>query len=218
MNKLTEPWWLFWLKWQLWRRFKGPRYQTYWHLRSFLRHAKPGIMVDCGANVGDISTLFLERGFTVHAFEPDPDARAILENRLGKNPRLHIYAAAVDTQAGRMMLHREADTASDASGTISSSLIARDVHDAANGVEVKVIDLFEFISGLENQIDFLKLDIEGSEAAILEKILDLRLDRHIDKIFIETHERFSTNIDQSITRSRARIDELGITNIDLNWR
>jgi FkbM family methyltransferase len=219
MNKLAEPWWLFWMKWHAWRRFKGPRYRVFWNFRNFARRTAPGsLVIDCGANVGDVTALFLDRGAIVHAFEPDPDARASLERRFGGNPALHVHPQAVGVDAGRLRLfRRKASAAGDVSGTISSSLIARDIHDQAESVDVEIVDIFAFMAGLGARIDVLKLDVEGSEAAILERLLDLRYDRRIGRIFIETHERFSDAIADSIARSRRRIAELGITNIDLDW-
>jgi FkbM family methyltransferase len=218
-NKLTEPWWLFWLKWHFYRRFKkGLRYRVVWNFRNFMRRAEPSVMIDCGANVGDVTGLFLRQGFTVHAFEPDPAARSVLETRFGQNSQLHIHAAAVGSAANRQRFYREAGIDRDISGTISSSLLPRDIHDDSQSIDVDVVDLFDFISTLRQRVDVLKLDIEGAEAPILEKMLDLRFDRQIGAIFVETHERFSPEIARSIDRTRQRIEEMRITNIDLTWR
>ena len=35
---------------------------------------KGSYVIDCGANVGEFTKLFLEKGFIVDAFEPDPIA------------------------------------------------------------------------------------------------------------------------------------------------
>lgn len=215
MNKLTEPWWLFTLKWHLWRRFKGPRYRVFRDFRIFVRNARPGgLMIDCGANVGDVAALFAARGFTIHAFEPDPDARTVLTRRFAGYPRLHVHPQAVGTAPGRFTLHRKADGVE---GTISSSLIARDIHAASEGVAVDVIDLVAFMDGLGAPIDVLKLDVEGAEAQILERLLEVRYDRRIGQVFVETHERFSPEIAESIQATRRRIAELGIANVDLDW-
>ena len=215
-NKLTEPYWLAWLRWHAYRRFKpAPRYRTMWAFRQYVRRCPPGgVLVDCGANVGDVTRLFLEKGFTVYAFEPDPVAAAELRRRLGGNPLLHLREAAVAAAPGKQPLYR----ASDASlgHTQSSSLFLRSaLHDEV--VETEVIDLFAFIGSLDRPVNVLKLDIEGAEAEILERMLDERTYADIDRIFVETHESISPDIAASIQRSRRRIAEERITNIDLEW-
>lgn len=216
MNKVTEPYWVAWLFWHLYRRRKGPRYAVYWAFRKKVR-ALPdgGLMVDCGANVGDVSRLFLDKNYTVHAFEPDPDARAVLSRRFGGDANLVIHPQAVSAEAGRMTLHRIG--AGRIGGTISSSLVRRDIHSSDDGVEVEVVDLFAFMESLGRRVDILKLDVEGAEAPILEKMLTNRYDRKIGHLFAETHEKFSAGLAERLAKIRGRVEELGIENIDLDW-
>ena len=39
---------------------------------------RSGTLVDVGADVGTVTTLFAPKGWTVHAFEPDPNNRATI--------------------------------------------------------------------------------------------------------------------------------------------
>lgn len=215
-NKLTEPYWLAWLKWHLYRRRKGARHAAIWQARRFIRGLPDGgLMVDCGANVGDVSRLFLDKGYTVHAFEPDPDARAALERRLGDRPGLTIHAAAVSDTAGEMVLHR---MSGGLDGTISSSLYRRDVHAGGDTATVPVVDLFAFIASLGRPVDVLKLDIEGAEVPVLEAMLAARHDRRIGHVLVETHEKFSPDFAARIEAIRRRLDALGVANVNLDWQ
>jgi len=217
MSKFTEPSWLFELKYHLWRRFRNPKYRSIRRFRREMQRARPGgLMIDCGANVGEVATLFLRKGFTVHAFEPDPDARAVLQKRLGADPNLVVHPQAVGVRPGHATLFRKPKLDEKAvGGTQSSSLVKRDLH--ADAVEVEVIDLAAFITGLGRRVDVVKLDIEGAEVDILEAMLETRFDRQIGQLLVETHERFSPELAARTAAIRARVRELGIENIDLDW-
>jgi hypothetical protein len=44
------------------------------------------VIIDCGANVGDITSVFARTRATVYAFEPNPFCDAVLERRFKPNP------------------------------------------------------------------------------------------------------------------------------------
>lgn len=218
MTKFSEPFWLFELKYHLWRRFRNPKYRSVRRFRRQMRHARPGgLMIDCGANVGDVTALFLEKGYTVHAFEPDPDARAVLLRRFGGHANLTVHEQAVGARPGRAVLFRKPQAGADEmNATQSSSLVQRDLH-GDGGVEVEVIDLAAFIEGLDRKVDVVKLDVEGVEVDILEAMLDRRFDRKVGQMLVETHERFSSELAARTAAIRRRVKELGIGNVDLDW-
>ncbi len=219
MNKLTEPYWRAWLLWHLYRKRKGERYRRFWAFRNFVRDLpRGGLMVDCGANVGDVSALFLAKGFTVHAFEPDPGALDVLRQRFGKQAGMIVHPQAVSDRPGRLKLHRTPTaTSGDVHSSISSSLRPRDLHEGGETIEVEVIDLPAFIDTLDRRIDVLKLDVEGEEVAILNALLDRRYDRKIGYILVETHEKFSQEMAAEVAALRRRVEELGIDNVNLDW-
>ncbi|BCH25764.1 FkbM family methyltransferase [Mesorhizobium sp. L-8-3] len=64
----------------------------------------------------------------------------------------------------------------------------------------------------------MKLDVEGSEAEVLEAILDAGLDRRIDLILVETHEHFSEELSRRLGAIRERMATGRIDNICLGWR
>ena len=219
MNKLTEPYWLAWVKWHLYRKHKGWRYAMFWAVRNFIRKLPDdGLMVDCGANVGDVSRLFLDKGFTVHAFEPDSAPRAVLQRRYGNRENLIIHSEAVGLEKTQLSLHRVDGVSEESVGdSISSSLIARDIHGCGNSIIVDVVDLFEFLDSLGQKVDVLKLDIEDAEAEVLEKMLATRYDQKLGYVLVETHEKFSGELANRLSKIRKRVAELAIRNINLDW-
>lgn len=219
MNKLTEAYWLAWVKWHLYRKRKGPRYEMFWSFRNFVRGLpNNGLMVDCGSNVGDVSKLFLDKGFTVHAFEPDPAPRTILQRRYANRENMIVHPEAVGVEKTQLTLHRVAGVSEESIGSsISSSLFARDIHAGGDLITVNVIDLFEFLDGLGQKVDILKLDIEGAEADILETMLETRYDRKLGYVIVETHEKFSDEMADRLLKIRERFAKLAIRNVNLDW-
>ena len=180
----------------------------------------PGsLVIDGGANVGRVTSVFVRQGFEVHAFEPDPAAYAVLNSRFGAHPRVHLHQAALGVAAGRLTLHRTREFARrGVKATTSSSLFPRDLHAGDNAVEVEVVNLAAFIGSLGRRLDLLKLDVEGSEVDIVERLIADGSYRQIGAIYAETHERHSADLAERTARLRRAIDEEGISNIDLNWR
>lgn len=175
------------------------------------------IVFDCGANYGSFTSLFLDRGFQVYAFEPDPLAAEGLIKRFGNHPKLKFHPVAVGAKKSRTKLFRakEFDTSPEYK-TISSSLLVRKDGDQDNYVEVDVINLLEYIETIPGQIAIMKIDIEGTEVEILEELIRNGMHRKIDFIFVETHERISFGIAFRTARLRAKIHVRGLDHINLD--
>src|SRR5262245_51819241 len=57
---------------------------------------RPGdVMIDCGANVGDVTSLLARSGATIYAFEPNPLCFAILSNRFKAMSMVHCFNQGV---------------------------------------------------------------------------------------------------------------------------
>ena len=182
---------------------------------------RPGdIAIDCGANLGAITKILAATGAEVHAFEPNPDAFAILKKAVGSHPNVHLHPQAVLDAPGKLTLHLHMNYARNPERFSSgSSLIGekRNV-DETTGIEVEVIDLISFISDLNRPIALLKIDVEGAEYAILHALLDRGLQDRVAKIFVETHAHAIPSLRQTDAALRVRIADLGLEEkIDLNW-
>lgn len=223
VSRVDRPYWFNWLSWHLHQRHRFHRAaarRAAWEFVNRIREMPPGsLVIDGGANVGRVSAAFLEHGFEVHAFEPDPFAFAILEQRFKDQPSVHLHAAALGPGPGVLTLYRTTAFAErPEKATISSSLFARDIHDKAHAVDVPVVDLVSFVTSLGRPVALIKLDIEGAEVAILERILDEGLHRDVGAIYVETHERHSPEIAEGTKRLRKRIAADGVVNVNLDWR
>jgi FkbM family methyltransferase len=126
------------------------------------------LVVDAGANLGWY-TLLLDRlgsgRLAVHAFEPDPDNRALLERNCELNGAEHvtINACALADRPGEATLYRYRDINR---GKHSLRPLQRSVDTVA--VETVTLDGYLEQQGLvDEDIWLLKIDVEGAEPEVI---------------------------------------------------
>lgn len=178
------------------------------------------LFIDCGANVGDISSLFLSKGAQVKAFEPDLLAYSYLQKRFAGKEGIEIINKAVADREGRAMFyyHKERVNTQGIEFTVSSSLVKEKINvDGMHGVEVEIVDLCKYIESLNRRVDILKMDIEGEEIAVLKKMINEETYTKIDLILVETHETKIPGHKEEVALLKRLIKERGIQNIKLNW-
>ncbi|MGL4236293.1 FkbM family methyltransferase [Tabrizicola sp.] len=164
-------------------------------LQGIVSMLRPGdVVVDCGANRGDVTAELAASGATVHAFEPDPYNIAKLRERFADAPGVHLHAAAVGTEAGTIRLMRAANwEANPELASVKSTVVAGGQNIAdGEGIDVDLIDFPAFLRGLvaaHGAVAFVKMDIEGAELDLLDAMLADRLFDHIQLTVAETHER-----------------------------
>jgi len=175
-------------------------------------------VIDAGANVGEFTKIFLDKGFSVHAFEPDPIAMVELKNRCEPADNLILFQTAVGlkNETKKLYRYRKFDEKNPYS-TQGSSLLEYRSGRNKPFVEIKVINLIAYIKKMPNDLSLLKMDIEGSEVEILNEIINEGLHRNIGNIFVETHERFSHSLGLETAKLKYKIKKLNIKNINLDW-
>lgn len=129
---------------------------------EFLAEGISGIMIDVGAHHGSALAPFLDRGWRVYAFEPDPDNRKRLLARYGHNPLLSVDSRAVSDKADQSV----AFYSSSESTGISTLTPFRDTHQKV--CQVCTTRLLDFCRDNEiKHVDFLKTDTEGYDFMVL---------------------------------------------------
>ncbi|NKB51686.1 MAG: FkbM family methyltransferase [Rhizobiaceae bacterium] len=128
------------------------------------KHDRPFVFLDVGANVG-LYSLFVHafasnagKDYRIIAIEPDPENRSRLEfNCQASNCDLQIDPVGIAHQAGTGYLTQ----AKNNRGTVAVAY-------SGSGVEVELITLSDLIERHElDQVDALKIDIEGRDASAL---------------------------------------------------
>jgi FkbM family methyltransferase len=160
------------------------------HGRSFRFHQalinEGDLVFDIGANVGEMTELYLELGARVVAVEPQEECSKILENRFGRHPGLTVVTMAVGAVEGpqEIML-------SDIRSPISSmsEQWIRAVkgsgrfpyYEWSRSVMVPVTTLNSLIAKF-GEPDFCKIDVEGFEQEVLKG-----LSRPLARLSFEFH-------------------------------
>lgn len=121
------------------------------------------IMIDVGAHWGASLKRFAEDGWKVFAFEPDPANREKLMGATKGVPHVVLSAEAVSDTTGTVVPF----FASEESTGISGLSAFRDTHRKV--AEVTTVTLNDVVGrhGIPH-IDFLKIDVEGFEKAVLD--------------------------------------------------
>jgi FkbM family methyltransferase len=184
---------------------------------------EPGsVMIDCGANVGDVTSLFARAGATVYAFEPNPMCYSILSKRFRAMLMVHCFNKGVMDRRCTLTLRTPAPHGQwDAiEMTVAASFMSGALADehAIQEVEIECIDLDQFIRSLNQRVRLLKLDIEGSELKVLNHLMDTGAIELIDLVVVETHERQMPHLLQATNALRARIQNESLEEkIRLDW-
>jgi FkbM family methyltransferase len=184
--------------------------------RLIERLARPGMtVVDVGANHGMFSleaALLVGGEGVVHAFEPTPSTRALLQNNLAVNglTTVKIFPSALGDTPGtaRLRVHREL------SGL--NTLAARDITwnrktlhaDEVIDVPVTTLDAHAEAEGL-GRIDFLKIDVEGFELGVIRGARGLLRDGRVDRIMLEIGDGTCANAGIAPIEILNEIESLG---------
>lgn len=177
------------------------------------------IAIDCGANVGNITAMMAKKGATVYAFEPNPYAFKKLKERFADFPNVHCVNKGVWNKNGivKLYLHNLADKDQVLWSVGSSIFPFKGNVEKDNFINIEVIDLAEFISNLAAPVKAIKIDVEGTECDILERLIDTGAIYKIEKMFVETHDQKIPELREPMERIRRRIKGLGLKNISFEW-
>jgi len=207
---------------RFWRRLSGAktrdRSAAQAQFQAIVARLTPeDLVIDLGANMGDVTETLARTGARTIAFEPDPFAFGKLSKRLGGLPNVELINAAAGAEAGRLGLYRHSDFERDPEKrSLASSLLSEHAEvGGAPATEVEVVDFAAFVAGLEQPVTLLKIDIEGAEVALMEALLDHPASAQIGAIFVETHERALPGLAARTRKLKARTE--GKTRPQVNW-
>ncbi|MEZ5502554.1 MAG: FkbM family methyltransferase [Halioglobus sp.] len=141
-----------------------------------------GVVIDAGAYTGEWATEIMERyNPTIHAFEPDPRNYKKLAKTAHEHSRLipHQYGLGERNERVRMTMELLGSTmfadSRDTSGAPSAEVEIRDIADVW-----KSLDL--------GQVDLMKINIEGAEFPLLERMIKADLLKMVNCFMIQFHE------------------------------
>lgn len=159
-------------------------------------------MIDLGANRGvfyeSIGKLYSIKGFCV-------EANRQLYEGLSDNPDFKKYHGAVcDFDGETRFSISQNDEASSINKTIAS---AWNVSEQVTVPAFKLLTLMKQ-SDIYDEVDILKVDIEGSEIAVFESLSDQELS-YFRQITVEFHEFLDDDLRQATYRALSRFSSIG---------
>jgi FkbM family methyltransferase len=199
---------------------RGAYWISYFKLLPILnKNLSNSVILDCGANRGDITALFAKTGATVYAFEPDPVAFRLLSERFRSHQKVTCLQKAVWTENGFLQFYQHTDyNGHDIDVTVSSSLIRKKRNVSGKSrLTVETLNLLEFIKKLPGNISIIKMDIEGAEIEILEQLISQNIHEQVKLILVETHETKIPHQLAPLNHIKKRMASQNIQNIKLNW-
>lgn len=169
-------------------QISGERHLLRTWLPNAIRESKDPVFFDVGANVGHYSAMLLAQfpSAFLHAFEPHPKNFSRLLAQGFPLNRTKCHNTAVGDIAGSLTLYDYAD----GDGSQHASLYERAItefhaHSAIGTiVPIRTLDEVAATEGVE-YIDFLKIDTEGHELAVLTGAAKLLRENRIGHIQFE---------------------------------
>lgn len=147
-------------------------------------------IVDCGSNIG-MSVLYFKMLYPqseILAFEPDYEAFAYLQKNIEQNgiESVYLHQKALSNMRGTIDFYYDPDKP----GSLSMSTMKERMPKNKQSVEAVPLSLF-----IDREVDFLKMDIEGSEKDVIEELSKEGRLTYIKQMVIEYHHHIDTGED-----------------------
>lgn len=142
-------------------------------------------VIDCGSNIGLASIYFrvIAPNSKVLAFEPNPVTFSILSSNIeGNNLGVELINSGLGISEGQVPFYTDIEDSSSQSASLTKHLESK-----GRGVKEISVRLDKLSKYITRPVDFLKLDIEGSEGDVLEDLLATGKLDLISVIFVEYH-------------------------------
>jgi FkbM family methyltransferase len=152
----------------------------------FISDNKTPVILDCGANIG-LATLFFKRWFPharIQSFEADPTTANVLRENVRNNglEDVTVHNLLLSDKNGEESFYVSADVP----GSLQMSTAHGRFSTASREIRVPSGRLSDFIDG---PVDFLKLDVEGAEFAVMHDLVESGKIGQIIRMVIEYHHK-----------------------------
>jgi FkbM family methyltransferase len=156
-----------------WGRTKGDlTYRLDYDLRA------DSLVLDLGGYEGQwASDIYGRYRCRIHIFEPVPSYAEFIAKRFSRNPDIELHRCGLAAKAGEVAF---------AVDGASSSAYLTGVF-STQRVQMRAVE--EFFSSIESDpIDLMKINIEGAEYDLLDRMLELGLHRRVRDLQVQFHK------------------------------
>lgn len=191
---------------------KGPRDKV-----SLESHRTRGLFIDAGSNVGQgwsyFQRFYPPTLYDYELFEPNPNCIAVLKEKIRNIPagcqaNLNEVAVGTDYQTLKFfgLDDSEGGRLSQGGSTLKNHNSDKFEHSDSRSIDVQSINFIDFVD--KKSADYssvvIKMDIEGAEYAVLEKMLASKTFEKIDTIFVEFHSRYMREPEKTLYRLKEK--------------
>jgi hypothetical protein len=182
------------------------------------------LLIDCGSNLGQgfenlSQELNIDKNWEIIMFEPNHNCIDTLKNKT-KNLNVTIYSKLVYIKNDYIEFNIPKNDITSVGATIH-----KDFHnskykiDYLPSIKIQSLDLSSFINDLVEDYEiYLKLDVEGSEYEILEKMIDDGTHLKLKKLYVEFHDLYSSEYNLKkfdlINRKMNILNEFSLSKIE----
>lgn len=148
-------------------------------------------IIDCGANIG-LATIFFKKLYPksrIISFEPDKRAFELLKKNIeiNKLEYVELHNKAIHNSEGKIRFYFDAgNPASLAMSTDKKRMPKSSV----------IVDAAALSKHIKGEVDFLKMDIEGSEELVIEELSAKNKLKMVREMVIEYHHHIDENQDK----------------------
>jgi FkbM family methyltransferase len=169
----------------------GHDYPTFWEIFIHCEYDKEplcvveegDVVLDIGANKGFFTLDALQKGASkVYSVEPVKHSYEQIKKLLNDFPNVEPINKAISETNGTITMFVDSDASASNCVTSHGHIFGRD----SNKVEVESVNINTLIEQINEKINFMKVDCEGSELELFKTISEKNL-KNIDKLVIETH-------------------------------
>lgn len=187
------------------------------------------IFIDCGTHFGEgldffINELKIDDKWEIHSFEANPKTyNHFSDKEKYKNLNCFFYNKAVSDKNDTVVFNRETPNGYPEEFMMGGGSSFMPIEEwnpwgtfkegYCDSVEVESFDLSEFVNNLQGDNIFCKMDIEGAEFQVLEKMIENQTILKIKEIWIEFHEEFFKNPDPYRIRKSFILNKLNESGI-----
>jgi len=189
------------------------------------------IFLDCGFHLGEGINQFLSMGIiddTYHIYSFEANPACMIVERTKNHPNITPIEKAVWIEDGYVFFKQENHVKSMSNSPTNgvsnvdghaSSIVIDDMKNQylercgiVEPIKIESLNFSEFLKNLPDDSNIIcKMDIEGSEFAVLEHLIETNQIRKIKKLFVEFHPHyFPPHYGNLKAELVSKIEELGI--------
>ena len=177
------------------------------------------IFIDCGSNLGQgyeqvKSLQNIDSNWDVFMFEPNPNCFESLKKKYSRFENISIHKEGVYDRDGETEFHITTDLngnlnkysqGSKISETLNMFVDRKRFYGYSKPIKVKLRRLSKFVNSLESNNIILKIDVEGSEYAIINDLIEQGSFINIKHLYVEFHNN-AIDKDKSETYNEQRTE------------